>query len=151
MPAEQRIDFDRCEGVSSNPANASAQDTVLVVEDEVFIRMVISDYLRSCGYKVIEAASADEALTVLQHLEVNVDVVFSDIEMPGSMDGFALSTWTRANRPGLEVILAGSVPRAAKAAAKLCDSGPVPKPYEPQAVVDRIRRLIGARARRKRA
>ncbi len=116
-----------------------------MVEDEVVIRMVISEYLRGCGYKVIEAASADEAVIVLQHLDIKVDVVFSDIEMPGSMDGFALSTWVRANRSGVDVILTGTVARAANAAADLCESGPLPKPYEPQIAVDRIRRLLAAR------
>jgi CheY-like chemotaxis protein len=108
--------------------------------------MVISEYLRRCGYRVIEAASVDEALTVLQHLETKVDVVFSDIDMPGSMEGFALSHWLRANRPGIDVILAGSITRAADEAAELCDPGPLPKPYEPQLVIDRIRRLLAARA-----
>jgi CheY-like chemotaxis protein len=130
-------------------AHSGANDvrqTVLVVDDEVLIRMVISDYLRGCGYRVLEAASADEALTVLQHLETKIDIVFSDIAMPGSMDGFALSQWLRANRPGIDVILAGSIPRAANEAAELCDSGPLPKPYEPQLVIDRIRRLIATRS-----
>jgi CheY-like chemotaxis protein len=141
-------DLGHGEGVSINPTPSSVQETVLVVEDEVLVRMVISDYLRECGYKVIEATNADEALAVLQHLDVRVDILFSDIEMPGEMDGFALSTWVRRNRPDLEVILTGSVPRAANAAANLCDSGPLSKPYEPQAVVERIRRLIATRARR---
>ena len=61
-------------------------DTVLVVEDEVLVRVVISEYLRRCGYKVIEAVSADEAILVLQKADLRVDVVFSDIEMSGSMD-----------------------------------------------------------------
>jgi len=65
------------------------------------------------------------------------------------MDGFALSQWVRANRPGLDVILAGSVSRAASAAADLCEEGTLPKPYESQVVVDRIRRLMAARAARK--
>jgi CheY-like chemotaxis protein len=121
---------------------------VLVVEDEILVRMVIADYLRSCGYRVIEAASADEALIVLQHKEFEVDVVFSDIEMPGSMDGFELSKWLRANRPTVDVILAGSVKRAADAAAELCDEGPVPKPYEPQLAADRIRQLMALRSAR---
>jgi CheY-like chemotaxis protein len=121
---------------------------VLVVEDEILVRMVIADYLRSCGYRVIEAASADEALIVLQHKEFEVDVVFSDIEMPGSMDGFELSKWLRANRPMVDVILAGSVKRAADAAAELCDEGPVPKPYEPQLAADRIRQLMALRSAR---
>jgi CheY-like chemotaxis protein len=132
----------------SEPA-ADDRQTVLVVEDEVFVRMVISEYLRGCGYKVIEAANADEALIVLQHLEIEVDVVFSDVEMPGSMDGFALAKWLRQHRPGVDVILAGNVPRAANAAAELCESGPLPKPYEPQIAEDRIRRLMGLRAARK--
>jgi CheY-like chemotaxis protein len=126
-----------------------AIQTILVVEDEVFVRMVISDYLRSCGYKVIEAANADEALVVLQHLEIMVDVVFSDIEMPGSMGGFELAKWLRTHRPEVEVILTGNVPRAAEAASELCESGPLPKPYEPQIAADRIRQLMALRASRK--
>ena len=133
----------------TNHEVSSTPDTVLVVEDEIFIRMAISEYLRSCGYKVIEAASGDEALVVLQHTEIRVDVVFSDIEMPGATDGFALARWIRSNRPGLDVILVGSPPRAADAAAELCVSGPYPKPYEPQALLDHIRRLTAARAARK--
>jgi CheY-like chemotaxis protein len=126
-----------------------AQQTVLVVEDEVFIRMVISDYLRECGYRVIEAANADEALTILQHLEIDIDVVFSDVEMPGSMDGFALSKWLRTNRPNVDVILTGNAPRAANAAADLCDEGPLPKPYHPDIALDRIRRLMALRGKQK--
>jgi len=125
-----------------------SQQVVLVVEDEILIRMVIAEYLRGCGYRVIEAASAEEALTILQHKELEVDVVFSDIEMPGSMDGFALSRWLHANRPTVDVILAGSVTRAADAAAELCDSGPVPKPYEPRIAAERIRRLMTLRSAR---
>ena len=128
----------------------SVRETVLVVEDEVYVRMVISEYLRGCGYKVIEAADADEALAVLQNPEIPVDIVFSDIEMPGTMDGFALSRWIRANRPDLDVILAGSVARAVGAATELCEEGALPKPYEPQAAADRIHRLIAARATRQR-
>jgi CheY-like chemotaxis protein len=133
----------------SETADTTTRETILVVEDEVIVRMIISDYLRGCGYRVVEAVDAKEALVVLQDAEVKVDIVFSDIEMPGSMDGFALSQWIRTHRPGVDVILAGSVPRAAKAAADLCDDGPLPKPYQPQLVADRIRRLIAARAAKK--
>jgi DNA-binding LytR/AlgR family response regulator len=104
--------------------------------------------LRGCGYKVIEAANADEALTVLQAPDIPVDVVFSDIEMPGAMDGFALAHWVRTHRPGLEMMLAGTVKRAVSAATELCEEGTLPKPYEPQMVADRIRRLIAARTAR---
>jgi CheY-like chemotaxis protein len=57
---------------SSDPGSESTAgtETVLVVEDEVLIRMVISTYLRDCGYRVIEAANADEAILVLQQEEL---------------------------------------------------------------------------------
>jgi DNA-binding NtrC family response regulator len=122
-----------------------SQEKVLVVEDDVLIRMPIAQYLRDCGYRVMEAANADEAMAVLQHEETNVDVVFSDIEMSGSVDGFELAKWIREHRPGVDVMLAGTVSRAVNAAKELCDANPLPKPYTSQAVHDRIRRLLAAR------
>ena len=121
-------------------------DVVLVVEDEILIRMVISEYLRHCGYRVIEAASGDEAVVVLQQQDIVVDVVLSDTEMPGATDGFALAKWVRANKSDVEMILVGSPARAADAAGKLCEAGPTfAKPYEPHVVVDRIKRLLAQR------
>jgi len=130
---------------TSQEGSAKAGETVLVVEDDILLRLSIAAYLRDCGYRVIEAADADEAVLVLEQPALEVDILFSDVEMPGAMDGFGLAQWTRANRPGLDIILAGSVPRAVNAAATLCEEGTVPKPYEPQAVHDRIRRLLAAR------
>ena len=126
-------------------------ETVLVVEDEVLIRLSISQYLRDCGYRVIEAANADEAILVLQD-GMRVDVVLTDVQMAGTMDGFGLSQWVRSNRPGLEVILAGSVNRAVSAAADLCEenNGVIAKPYDPQVVLDRIRRLLASKTARER-
>src|SRR4029079_6843338 len=87
------------------PQSESPLHTLLVVEDDVLIRLVIADYLRECGYKVYEAVNAPEAIAMLQSPEVAVDIVFSDVQMPGDMDGFALSRWIRANKPGVQVIL----------------------------------------------
>ena len=121
------------------------QETILVVEDDILVRMPIAQYLRDCGYKVIEASNSDEAMEVLLHKETIVDVVFSDIEMPGAVDGFGLAKWVREKRPGLEVLLAATVPRAVESAKELCERGPVPKPYDPQVVHNHIRRLLAAR------
>jgi DNA-binding NtrC family response regulator len=121
------------------------QEIILVVEDDVLIRMPIAQYLRDCGYRVIEAVSADEAIVVLQHRDTPVDIVFSDIEMPGSIDGFGLAKWIREHRPGTDVIMAGTVPRSIDAAKELCESSPLPKPYDAQSVHSHIRRLLAAR------
>ena len=121
------------------------QETVLLVEDEVLVRAPIAQYLRDCGYKVIEAANADEAMTLLMHKETVVDIVFSDIEMPGAVDGFGLAKWIREHRPGLDVLLAGTVPRSVENAQQLCEQGSVPKPYDAQIVHNHIKRLLAAR------
>jgi CheY-like chemotaxis protein len=109
---------------TSGEQSAKAGETVLVVEDEVLLRLSIAAYLRDCGYQVIEAADAEEAMLVLKQPDLDIDVLLTDIEMPGAMDGFGLAQWTRANRPGLDVILAGTAPRAVNAAANLCEDGP---------------------------
>jgi DNA-binding NtrC family response regulator len=121
------------------------QETILFVEDEVLVRMPIAQYLRDCGYRVIEAANADEAMTVLMHKETVVDIVFSDIEMPGAVDGFGLARWIREHRAGLDVLLAGTVPRAVENAKQLCEQSSVPKPYDAQFLHDHIKRLLAAR------
>ena len=123
----------------------AVQETILVVEDDVLVRMPIAQYLRDCGYKVIEAVSADEAMAVLLHRETVVDIVFSDIEMPGSIDGFGLAKWIREHCPGLDVVLAGTIPRTVESAKELCKAGTVPKPYEATVVHNHIRRLLAAR------
>jgi DNA-binding NtrC family response regulator len=123
--------------------------TVLVVDDDVIVRMVISDYLRHCGYRVIEAANGDEAVALLANARIPIHVVLSDVKMPGELDGFGLSQWIRSNRPGVHVILAGTVGRAVDAATDLCENGPRPQPYEPEAVANQIKRLSARRQKKK--
>ncbi len=131
----------------TDPATpGDALQTVLVVEDEVLVRMVICEYLRDCGFRVVEAATGEEALIVLQQSDLTINVVFSDVQLGPGIDGFAVSQWVRANRPELDIMLVGNIERAADVAAELCENGPtLSKPYEPQTVVDRIKRLLAER------
>ena len=119
-------------------------ETILIVADEVLIRAALSTYLRDCGYRVIEAMSGDEAVAILKDQKVHVDIVFSDVQMEGRMDGFALAHWVRENRPGLQVVLAGTVAQSVKVADDLCEQGPhLARPYEPQQVLEWIKKLRG--------
>jgi DNA-binding NtrC family response regulator len=129
-------------GVTDKP---NLQETILLVEDEVLVRAPIAQYLRDCGYRVIEAVNAEEAMTVLLHEETVVDIVFSDIEMPGAVDGFGLAKWIREHRPGLDVLLAGTINRTVENAKQLCAEGAVPKPYDAEIVHNHIKRLLAAR------
>lgn len=122
-------------------------DAILVVDGEVLVRHAISDYLRDCGYTVVEAANGDEAVTVLGEAGLQVDAILCDAQIEGSFNGFELRQWVRQHRPELQIILSGTVASAANAAAELCEQGPqLARPYEPQSVVDYIKRLLAKRA-----
>ena len=77
---------------------------ILVVEDELLIRVLLCEELREAGYDVIEAFNADEALAVLQS-PVCVDMIVSDVRMPGSMDGMALLRVVKQTLPAIPVII----------------------------------------------
>jgi len=120
---------------------------VLVVDGDVLVRHVISDYLRTCGYIVIEAATTDEAAVVLDDKTVMVEAVLCDADAPGGRSAFQLRAWALERRPEVQTILAGSVEAAANKAAELCEEGPeLRRPYDPQSVVEYIRRILGSRA-----
>ncbi len=134
--------------LSSITDSGDDRPVVLVVEDEVLVRMVIAEYLRDCDYVVIEAGSAQEAIALFK-ADIEVDIVFSDVQMPGSMDGFALAQWVRQNRPGVDVILTSGAANAADRAGDLCEEGPLmQKPYESDEVHNRIKQLLAARDRK---
>jgi DNA-binding NtrC family response regulator len=76
---------------------------VLVVEDDVLLRLATARNLRDAGFEVIEAANSAEALRILDHIAV--DVLFSDIDMPGNLDGLALAQWVHRTRSDTRIIL----------------------------------------------
>lgn len=132
--------------------HADALETVLVAEEDVLVRMVVADCLRGCGYHVLEARSTDEALVILRDGTADVDVVVCGLSIAGEIDAFGLAAWLAANHAGIDVVLAGSIPRAARVASELCDErGDPTHRYEPQLIVDRIRRLRAARTGRRRS
>jgi CheY-like chemotaxis protein len=122
--------------------------TVLMVESDVLIRQPVAEYLRECGYRVVECGNVDEVLLILGAEVAEIDVVFADAQAPGRLDGFGLARQLRRDRPEVKVILAGTIANQAKEAADLCEEGPqLSKPYDPQLLVDRIRRALAARDR----
>jgi DNA-binding response OmpR family regulator len=120
---------------------------ILIVESDVLIRHPLAEYLRDCGYRVIEATDGREARTFLA--EAKVDIVLANVNAPKE-SGFTLATWIRANYSTVEVILVGTVATAVEKAGDLCAEGPTPaSPYDHKLVHDRIRQLLAGRARPK--
>ncbi len=128
------------------PASPPPQ-IILVVDDEVLIRLVIAEYLRDYGFHVFEAADGREAIEVLQGATMPIDLVFSDVQMP-KLDGFELACWVRQNRPKVPVMLTSGNPGLATAkATELCHKGPVvPKPYEYAILLKRMKRMLARSA-----
>lgn len=93
-------------------ADDTRRPTILVAEDEVLLRVVLADDLRSRGYIVVEAANGDEALALLR-AGIGVDVVVTDMRMPGSLDGPALARTVRTEFPLLKLVMvSGQTPDA---------------------------------------
>lgn len=119
--------------------------TILVVEDEFLIGAMLSDRLQECGFRVLEASSADEAVAIVENIDVPIDLVLTDIRMPGSMDGLGLAKWLKANRPMMPVILASGHARKTDVAKELCANQTFfEKPYDLEAVVAHIRTTTSA-------
>lgn len=112
---------------------------VLIVEDEAMIRMLAADFIEEAGFEVLEAASADEAIVLLES-RLDVRLVFTDIDMPGSMDGMKMAATIRGRWPPIELIVTSG--RTFVANNDLPLRGVfIPKPYRPGVVVAAIKRL----------
>ena len=82
----------------------ASRTVVLIVEDEMLIRMLLAEALRQADYEVVEAANGEEALSVL-HASPDPDVLITDVRMPGAVDGFELAAYVRRSKPRLKVII----------------------------------------------
>jgi CheY-like chemotaxis protein len=99
----------RATATAAAPLRDVSGEVVLVVEDEVEVREVVVDCLHELGYGTLEASNGPAALDMLRSGQ-RVDVLFSDVVMPGGMDGFRLRTEARRLRPGLKVLLTSGYP-----------------------------------------
>ena len=113
--------------------------TVLLVEDEVLIRIPLAESLRDIGYEVIEAGNADEAIIIVNS-GIHVDLVISDVQMPGQMDGRALVKYLTLERPDIPIILASGALIAPDIGDLVLG---VRKPYLPSDIATLAKNIIG--------
>jgi CheY-like chemotaxis protein len=115
---------------------------ILIVEDESLLRLDSAEMIEHAGFEVIQAANADEAIAILS-ARLDIHVVFTDIQMPGSMDGLKLAHFVRNRWPPIKIVAtSGHV----VAGADDLPAGSVflPKPYRSAEVVATLRELTGA-------
>jgi CheY-like chemotaxis protein len=119
---------------------------VLVVEDEVLVRMDIVDFLQHQGFAVSEAGNADEAIALLER-HSDIRLLFADIDMPGSMDGLKLATAVRDRWPPVQIVVTSG--HMTVDVADLPDGSVFfSKPYQPANITAAFRQIIGAQSLR---
>jgi CheY-like chemotaxis protein len=113
---------------------------VLVVEDEAMIRMLAVDTLTDAGFEVVEAVHGDQALSILQTHADQIHLIFSDIHMPGTLDGLALVQHAQSHWPWIWTILTSG---QSQPASHQMPPGSrfIPKPYALEAVVNHVQEL----------
>jgi CheY-like chemotaxis protein len=122
--------------------SASKGPVVLIVEDEFLLRMDAADVIRSAGFEVVEAANADDAIEILE-VRRDITLVFTDIQMPGSMDGLKLAQAVRGRWPPIKIVATSGLVDVGE--KDLPEGGRfLAKPYRSEQLADIVRELIGA-------
>jgi len=129
------------------PDAGEQRRTVLLVEDEVLVRMTLGEDLRDAGYVVIEAANADEARRLIL-AGIEFDLLVSDITMPGELDGASLALWLSEQHINTPIVLTSGLPTALQAAKASCANVDafVPKPFDHTEFLRKVEALIGKRS-----
>jgi PAS domain S-box-containing protein len=126
------------------PPRAAPGETVLVVDDEPTVRMLVTEVLEDLGYTAIEAADSAAGLKVLQS-DVRIDLLVSDVGLPGGMNGRQMAEAGRVTRPGLKVLFVTGYAESAVFGNGPLDAGMqvITKPFVVEVLGARIREMIG--------
>jgi CheY-like chemotaxis protein len=125
----------------STPAGKSLS-VVLVVEDQALLRILAVEVVEEAGFTAIEARNADEAVVLLES-RTDITMLFTDINMPGSMDGLQLAHAVRDRWPPIKILLVSGQQRLQPSDLPL-NSCLVGKPYQASALVEELRSLMGS-------
>ena len=120
-------------------AYAARWPVVLIVEDEFLIRLHAAQIIEEAGFDVIEASNADEAISILE-VRSDIIVLFTDIQMPGSMDGLKLAAAVKGRWPPIKIVATSGVVNVRS--VDLPQGGRfLPKPYDPTQLTATLREL----------
>ena len=122
-------------------SSAAKRPVVLIVEDELLLRMDAAEVIKSGGFEVVEAANADDAIEILE-ARPDITVVFTDIQMPGAMDGLELARAVRGRWPPIKIVATSGLGDVGE--KDLPEGGRfLPKPYHARQLAAVLRELTG--------
>src|SRR6202011_627139 len=123
------------------PGPSAALRAILVVEDEMLLRMRAVDMVEDAGFTAVEAVNADDALAVLESRS-DIELLFTDIQMPGSMDGLKLAFAVHERWPAIKIILVSGQLKLTDA-DKPADSRFFGKPLDAKEMIAAMQDMIG--------
>ena len=126
-------------------SRTAAAISVLLVEDEVMISNLVADRLSESGFRVHEVVTADEALRFIKS-GANVDVLFTDINLPGGMNGAELAERVRELRPEMPIVYVSGRYKISEISPLVPRSLFIAKPYDPNDICALLTRLTGGRS-----
>jgi two-component system, response regulator PdtaR len=119
-----------------------SRPVVLIVEDDPLLRMLAVDLIEEAGFVALEAGDADEAVSLMES-RPDISLLFTDVDMPGSMDGLKLAHAVRDRWPPIKILVVSG-----QARLQSCDlpsnSCFVGKPYQAATIIEELRSLIGS-------
>ena len=148
-----RVFLPRIEATRPQPNSASApvpvvcgHETLLLVEDEDFVRELIREFLLTAGYTVLEAASAEDALALIADSRTHIDLLIADVVLPG-MSGTVLGGRLRRLMPRMETLYISGYPGDSMFGAEIFDPGAafLPKPFTRHLLTRKVREVLNAR------
>ena len=123
-------------------STVAERPVVLIVEDDFLLRMDAVDIVKAAGFEPVEAGDADEAIAILES-DLTIHVVFTDVQMPGTMDGLKLARFVRDRWPPIKIVATSGRVRLSE--DDLPEGGRfLPKPYRPEQIIATLRELTSA-------
>jgi signal transduction histidine kinase len=128
------------------PAEVTRRDTLLLVEDEEFVRDLVRDFLRAAGYQVLEAGSAEEALDLVANRHAPIDLLLTDVVLPG-MNGTTLAERLRRQAPAMETVFMSGYPGDSMFGGETFEPGTafLAKPFTRNQLIDKIAEALARR------
>jgi DNA-binding NtrC family response regulator len=131
-------------GAEVQPEPLERPRVVVIAEDEILIRWALAEELRAFGWNIIEVATADDAIEIL-HTRIEVDMVITDVNMPGTANGFELAAFVVCQRPAVTVVIMSGNARPQDCDERLYDIF-VSKPFDERELAIQLRSLMHGNA-----
>jgi CheY-like chemotaxis protein len=128
---------------SEFPKSEGRMPAILIVEDDLLLRLALSDYLQEYGFKTFEASNVGDAVNIVRQSASDIDLVFSDINSSRKMDGIGLAKWIHQNHPDIPIWFASGEMKKSQVDEEACANDLFfPKPYDLRSIVSEIRHIV---------